>query len=169
MPAVQTNYNHRIGIAVNGEIASAHPTEADTYVVDHGDGIGWGIACKLETPGDGEVEPQCSPGVALGNFVGVTVKDPTRQPDDEDKYRDGANASLLTKGDIWVKVEANESVTAGADVTVKASTGELSSRAAAGGQLRIVGARWMTKTPADGGLAVLRLTGDLGLSAAVEA
>ncbi len=154
MPSLQTTYTERIKNARKGQIANSTTCTVDTREVETDDGIGFGLACGQGTADD---------GVVLGastadEFAGISVKDVTRAPGDDDQYEKGVNAAILTRGDIWVEVD--EAVSAGDEVTFSSTTGELSSAATSGTQFAVSGARWMTSAAANG-LAVLRLSGHL--------
>ena len=154
MPAIQTTYTENIKVARVGQIANSTPHAIDTREVETSAGIGFGLACGQGTADDGVVL-----GASAGDkFVGVSVKDPTRTPDDDDKYIDGANAAIMTRGDVWV--EAAAAVIAGDDVVFNSTTGALSSQTVISTRFAITGARWMTSAAANG-LAVLRLSGEL--------
>lgn len=153
--AIQTSYSERIADAREGMIANMSTAEIVTGEVETSGGIGFGLAVYQGTAAD-QIELG---GVAGANpflaskFLGVTVRDRTRAPDD-DEYKQGANAAVLVRGDIWVKVEA--AVTVGADVSFKETTGQFSTASGSATQAVVPRARWMTAAAA-GGLAVLRL------------
>jgi len=153
MPAVQSTYADNIGNAVAGNVADTTTHDARTYICEGADGIGFGVAVQQGTADDG-----AKIGIATGKFVGVSIKDPTLRPDANDKFEEGGHMAVLFRGTIWVKVE--DAVTVGGDVTAKTTTGALSSKAVTATQIKIDGARWMSKAAA-GGLAKLQLSGEL--------
>lgn len=150
--AVQTTYAETLKPGKAGMVANMTDWDADTLIVETDAGIGFGLAV-----GQGTDPKQAVIGAAsAAAFRGISVRDVTLESTDEDKYADGKNMAVLTRGDIWVVTGGD--VTAGADVTFAAATGVLSSAAAGGSQFTIAGARWMT-TAASGELAIVRLRG----------
>ena len=150
----RTSYTNEIVRAVRGQIANTQTCDVDTYLVEDSAGVPFGIACQLGT------SPQhVKLGIAANKFIGISVKDTTLDPSDDDKYDEGTHASIIYRGDIWVA--AGAAVTAGQDVSAVTTTGVLSSAAAASTQIVIAGARWMTTQATAGGLAIVRLSGEL--------
>lgn len=119
MSVIQSNYSETHTNGRNGQIASSHSFDADSYRVE-GDNIPFGRACKKGTADD-----QTSLGVAAGNFVGVSVMDRTLPPEQNDQYKVGNVASMMIRGDIFIRVA--RPVAAGDNVVADLSTGELSS------------------------------------------
>lgn len=155
MAIVQSSYSERIGQAYAGMIASNHTCDYDAYIAEGANGIGFGLAVQI-----GDNSGGCKIGVDTGTYLGFTSLDKTRDPADKDKYKAGANTSVMTRGDIWVKVGGV--VTFGGDVTVTASTGVASSLAVVDDtQILIKGAVWRSSAAASGDLAILRLSGEL--------
>ena len=157
MATVQSSYSEAIGSARNGMPANTATCDADSYITEGTDGIGFGIAVQ-----DGASAGLAKLGIATGKFIGVSLRDTTRQAAGTaagaDKYQTGANIAVAYRGDIWV--EAEVAVIIGANVSAKTTTGALSSVAAAATQIVIPGARWMSAAAA-GGLAIVRLSGTL--------
>ena len=151
MAVVQSTYNETHAVAVAGMLHGAKH-RVDTRTTEGAAGIGFGLACKKGT-GD----YNATLGIAANDFVGISVKDPTLIPRDEDKYTAGVPMAVVTDGDIWVTAEA--AVADGDNVSANATTGALST--AGGANITVPGARWMTSAAA-GGLAIVRLTGALG-------
>ena len=92
----------------------------------------------------------------VADFTGITLKDKTRSPLDDDTYKNGAIVSVLIRGDVAVTV--GDDVEVGYPVTFDASTGELGSDPE---NIRIPGARWQTRAAADD-IAIVRLAGPPG-------
>jgi len=160
MPTVQSSYSENIAQATVGQIANAVNCDVDTYEAEGSDGIPFGRAVKRGTGDD-----QCELGVdvdatshAVTNFLGVSVKDPTRDPRDADKYKAGANVNVMWRGDIWVQV--NSAVKKGGPVVAKDDDGELGSVNADDDNGTVVGGAVWLSDAADNGLALLRLTGN---------
>ena len=152
MGITQDSYVERQGVAINGQIANTHTCDVDTFIVATAAGIGWGLAVARHNTRDGA----CQLGMSASNFLGITVKDPTRAETGGDKYVQGAHASVLYRGDIWVEVV--EAVTAGAPAFANGGTGQLG--VSGGGKIAIPGGVWQDDA-ATGGLARLRLAGDV--------
>lgn len=158
MPTVQDSYALRMGNGYEGQIADTTRCDADTFVADESAGIGFGLAVKKGTNAG-----ECSLGAVAGgdpfhatDFLGVTIRDRTREPDANDKYADNSHVAVLFRGDIWVKVPS--AVAVGDDVSVNTANGQFSTAAGSANQAVIPNARWMTAAAANG-LAVLRLGG----------
>ena len=152
MATVQSTYPENISALMLGQIADTASCDIRTYIVEDSD-IGFAVAVQ-----QGTADNQAKLGIAAGKFVGVTVKDPTLRPDAKDEYEEGGHMAVLFRGTVAVKVE--EAVVVGGIVTAKTTTGALSSKAATNTQIKIDGARWMSKAAA-GGLAILQLSGEL--------
>ena len=159
MATIQTSYTENIADAREGMIANQRSCEMASYEVEDTAGIGFGVAVHQGTSSDQisiGVDGSSSTPFAVTKYVGITVRDRTRVPGD-DEYKKGAIAAVLIRGDIWVKVGAAVSI--GDDVTVVASTGVLSSTTAADDQHLIPNARFLTAASANK-LALLRLGTD---------
>lgn len=152
MAVVQSTYSENISRALPGMPADADYS-ADTRIVETEAGIAFGVATSQGANDNGALVG----AAAAADFVGVSIRDKT-VPDGTDKYADGANIGVMTRGDIWVTVGGD--VVAGDDVTFVATTGVLSSAGTSGSQFAITGARWMTSA-SNGALALLRLGGAL--------
>lgn len=159
MAVVQNTYLRVHAKAYNGMIADTATCDVDTFIADGAGGIGFGVGVKRGTnAGDcavGVVGAGATPFHAT-DFLGVTVRDRTRAPDDDDEYADNSHVNVLYRGDIWVTVE--DAVALGDAVTVKNSNGVFSATTAAATQAAVPNARWMTAAAANG-LALLRLGG----------
>ena len=153
MPAVQSNYSESIPDQVAGMVANSQNADIDSCVVEGDDAIKFGYAVQQGTAWN-----QAKEGMAANKFRGVSVKDPTRAPDDNDTYTKGKHMSVLRRGDIWVPVakavaigDPVSAIGTGDDVGMF-STGTTSPAA-----LAIAGCRWMTAAAAKGDLALLRV------------
>ncbi len=153
---VQTTYTQYMTVAQNGMPASTSGWDIDTKICEDvgGLGIGFGLAVSQGSlHGD---RSACLGTFSGGNFVGITVADPTLpniRAGFTDKYQDTDNMSVLVRGDIWVI--AHEAVSAGDAGYFNATTGLLGNSNLTTGTI-IEDARWMT-TAVAGSLAVLRL------------
>ena len=163
MPAVQATFQERPNKWVEGQIADGQPYRADTYIASANDQQ-FGRALKRAAANSEKVVMGVDGNAAheATNFVGVSIRDITRGPDEGDEYDAGASVAALTEGDIIIKVDG--AVNMGDAVTANTGTGRLGSKDPAAAQITIPGAVWMTNA-ADNGLARLRLTGALGAAA----
>ena len=161
MPAVQTDYPERIGEYYEGQVINPHNYDADTYIAEAS--IGFGRAVKRGTGGDKSIVAGVEPSAGgsapypVNEFYGITIKDPTRDPEDNDTYRKGAHVSVMWRGDVVVKVKA--AVNAGNTVKVDTADGLFTSADASASVRTVTGARFM-KDAAANGLTVLRLYGN---------
>lgn len=156
MGTVQTTYTENIGDGKAGMIASTSNCDTFSAEVETTAGIAFGVAVHQGAAADQidvGVDGAAAAPFAVSKYLGITVRDRTRPAEDEE-YKKGAIATVITKGDVWVKVGA--AVAAGDDVTVKEATGVLSSAAAADGQFLLPNARFLTAAAANG-LAKVRL------------
>ncbi len=154
--AVQTSYTENISNAREGMLATGTPCVIDAYEVQDEDGIAFGVAVHQGAAAEQVAlggEASATSPFHVTKFLGVTIRDRTRQPGDEE-YKKGAQANILSQGDIWIRVGG--AVTIGADVSFAEATGVLSSAAGSASQAIIPHARWLTAA-ASGGLAKLRL------------
>lgn len=145
MPTVQLNYNSRLSNGQVGQIADLGESNVISRDVQPVGGIGFGVPVI-----QGTGENQCTVGAA-GNFLGITVRDPAVDATANDRYVQNSNASIMTRGVIWVT--AGEAVSFG-DVVYRTSAGVLNKTSS--GNTLIAGARWES-TVGSGALAKLRL------------
>lgn len=145
MPAVQTNYNSRLSNGQIGQLADLGEANVISREVQPSGGVGFGLPVI-----QGTAENQCTIGAA-GVFLGIAVRDPAVDATAGEKYVQYANASIMTRGVIWVT--AGEAVDFG-DAVYRTSAGVLNKTAS--GNTLIAGARWES-TAANGALAKLRL------------
>lgn len=145
--SVQTNYSDNIPVGYAGAIANEEPRTLISRTVEDAAGIGFGIAVSQGTNDKGCVASADSD--VPPDFLGVTVRDQSVNPDTPSKFAQNEEARIMTQGVIWVANVGG--VIAGAAVHVN-GTGTLGSS----GGVAIPGARWET-TAANGELAQLRL------------
>ncbi|MFC4729100.1 structural cement protein Gp24 [Coralloluteibacterium thermophilus] len=141
--ALQTDYNETQPAAIAGAQATMIPATIISRNVE-GAPIGFGVAVS---------QGAADKGIVAGGaeFVGITLLDRSAAGEN-DTFRVGDSARVLTKGDIWVV--AAGAVNAG-DAVAVGSNGAFS--AAGEEDTAIPGARWDTSTTAAGQLAVIRL------------
>lgn len=159
MATIQTSYDLNPPVGRAGMIADGVPATCRTYVNGGTADIAFGVAVQR----DGNSATDAVVGVAgdgsspfsATDYLGITVEDRTRE-DEEKAYKAGANMTVITKGDVWVKVGA--AVTAGAPVAARDGTGVLITAAAASAA-RIPRAVFKTAA-ANGGLAIVSLGTD---------
>ncbi len=144
--AVQTQYNATQAAAVAGAQATMIPATIISRNVQ-GAPIGFGKPVAQGTADKSVV----SFGGANTKFVGITLLDRSAAGEN-DTFRVGDSARVITKGDIWVV--AAVTVAAGDPVFVT-STGTLTNVGT--DNTAITGARFDTSTTANGQLAVVRL------------
>ncbi len=145
MPAVQTNYNSRLSNGQVGQLADLGEANVISRDVQPVGGIGFGVAVIQGTAAN-----QCTVGGA-GNFLGITVRDPAVDATAGEKYVRYSNASIVTRGAIWVT--AGEAVAFG-DLVYRTAAGVLNKTAA--GNTLVAGARWESAAASDA-LAIVRL------------
>lgn len=133
MPAVQTTYSERIGVARAGMVADERNYDSITRINETAAGIGFGLAVK-----QGSTDGVCALAGAIAAFLGVSIRDVTLESSQLDKYADGQAVGILTAGPIWVEVSDTPGVSD--PVHFSATTGVF---ATSGGTGPIVGARWM--------------------------
>jgi len=143
----QTTYQENLDLPRPGT-ESGCDGNVDTGIVETAAGIGFGLAVSQGSGDNGVVL-----GGALAGFRGVSLKDATLRPENEDKYAQYENAGVKTRGKVWVS--PSESVAAGDPVHYDTTTGRF---AMSGGIGPILGARWATSAAADGA-ALVELSG----------
>lgn len=160
---VQSTYARYMTPAQVGMPASTHGWDVDTCIAEDpaGDGIGFGLAVCRGTKSD---QAATLGALSGGAFRGITRADITLANVDEattDKYLDGDNMGVQSRGDIWVAPQTN--VTAGGAVYFNSSTGELGASGISNAVL-IAGAKWLSSYPetthdqvTTGRLAIVRL------------
>ena len=141
MPVVQSTYTERMPEAVAGMPADMRDWDGVTRTCETAAGIGFGLAVGR---GDGDPSAGVKLGGAIDEFLGVSIRDITLEPQQDDAYAQYQNVGIYTGGTIWVQVTG----TPGPDdpVHFNATTGVF---AASGGTGPVLGARWM-KTAANG-------------------
>lgn len=144
MPTVQTNYADDMAVSYAGAIADEQEEcNLISRTVEDLGGVGFGLAVMQGTNDE---------GVVVGDgteFLGVTVRDQSVDPDDPNEFAHYASARIMTKGTIWV---ANDGGVSAGDPVSLAADGALGT----GGSNEVAGARWDTSAT-DGNLARLRL------------
>lgn len=117
MGAVQTTYTAKMPVAVLGAVANSMTYDAVSRNIEGGS-IPFGRAVVQGTADD-----QVKLGAA-GTFIGLTVRDVTLPPEQNDSYAAGDSAAIMVRGTMWVTAAA--AVVAGAPV-YRSATGTLSS------------------------------------------
>lgn len=111
MAVVQSTYGENIRAAVAGLVANMETANSISRIVEDAAGIGFGVAVFQGTADNGVTATP-----ADDTFVGITIRDVTREPTDSDTYPETATAGVLTMGVVWV--EAGATVAAGEAVYV---------------------------------------------------
>lgn len=138
---VQSSYSRYMSAGSPGVAATMHGWDVDTKQAEGN--IAFGLAVSKGDADDGVVQ-----GGAL--YVGLSVRDITVVHTTPDRYEEGDNVGVATRGDWWVRVE--DDVDAQTAVKYNTSTGQLGSS----GGTTISGAVWKTSAAA-GEMAVVRL------------
>jgi hypothetical protein len=152
MAIVQSTYSFNQPVADHGMPATMHGWDADTKLVETAAGIGFGLVVSAGTDKGKQIV------VGGSAVVGVTLRDITVVAADATKYPRYANASVLTRGDIWLQVPA--AVAVGDPVSYTPATGVISNDTVDTAHLAVPRARWM-RGAAQNGFAILRLGDDL--------
>ena len=149
----ETNDKYYAGMQIN-----PHTADVDTFIAEGEIGFGISTIRGAGTNDKGVVLGAVVAGAAVTEFYGITILDPTRDPERGlDVYKSGDNVSVLWRGDIVVKVST--AVTAGSVPTITAATGVFRQGGASGTTIgTLAGARYLTDADADG-LAIVRLYG----------
>jgi hypothetical protein len=128
----QMGYQARPALGYPGQVAEGqHARDVASKRVENAT-VAFGVAVQ-----SGVADDSCRVG-GSGTFVGVTVSDKTRQPDDN--YKVGEMAAVIRKGTVWVQVAATTA--AGAPAFYTAATGALT--AVAAGNVAIPNGRFET-------------------------
>jgi len=143
MPTVQATYPDNIPVGYAGGISNQEPSTLISRNVETAAGIGFGLAVEQGTEDMG-----CVIGAGT-NFLGVTVRDQSVNPETPNEFAQNDSALIITKGVVWVA--ASTAVDADDPVSL-AAAGALGT----GGSEVVAGARWDTSA-AEGALARLRL------------
>lgn len=142
--ALQTDYQDTQPAAVAGAQATMIPSTIISRNVE-GAPVDFGVAVQQGATDKGAA------AFAGGDYVGITLLDRSAAGDN-DTFRVGDSARVMTKGDVWVV--ASVAVAAG-DAVALTDAGAFTNVAAE--NTAIPGARWDTSTTEAGQLAVVRL------------
>lgn len=148
--AVQTTYAENQAQAVAGFIANMRECDTERRSCETAAGIGFGLAV-----GQGAADKGGVLGGDLKDFQGVSVRDVTLDPQNEDVYAQYDDMTVLKKGPIWVRI--SEAVTVADAVYFNATTGVFLKTAGAGVEGPVKGARWVKG--AASAIALLHLSG----------
>lgn len=124
--AVQTTYSERITAAQEGQLVDQEPHRIVSRIVEDAAGIGFG---KVALRGAGARGVK-APVADAAAFVGITLRNPTVDPELVDKYAQYDHASILLEGVVWVV--AGAAVVAGDDVLYNDTTGAYHTTTGAG-------------------------------------
>lgn len=144
---VQSTYSENLAIGLAGQIASGYNNSIASAIVATEAGAEFG-SVMVAGANEGEVIVP----TAGGTFAGILVRDQSADPVGANKILEGGNASLLTKGEIFVKVSAQVTHDTQAYFT---STGAITG--SSGGNTAIVGGFFKTDAAQDG-IAKLRIS-----------
>ena len=100
---LQPTYSPTQPIALPGMPATEHGWDGDSYIVDKAATvrIPFGVACSLKVATD---PLSVIIGGTAALFRGVSYRDITQPPRAPEGYQAGENISLMSRGDIWVRV-----------------------------------------------------------------
>jgi len=141
---LQTAYPDNQPAAVAGAQATMIPATIISRNVEDA-AIGFGVPVEQGATDKGAIAYEG------GSFVGITLLDRSAAGDD-DTFRVGDSARIITKGDIWVVAAA---VVAAGDPVYLTDAGAFTDVAT--DNTAVTGARWDTSTTEAGQLAVIRL------------
>ncbi len=146
---VQSTYDRYMPVGVAGTFAEMSANNnVDTKQAEGT--IAFGIVVSKGEADDGVV-------AAGALYVGVSMRDITIVHDTADRYEEGDNVAVATRGDMWVVAE--DAVVAQTAVTYNTTTGALGSS----GGTTIVDAYWLTSADA-GEMAKVRLLDAVNLT-----
>lgn len=123
---IQTTYSENISAAQAGALVNQEPHRIVSRIVEDAAGIGFGKVA-LRGAGDRGI---IKPAAGASAFVGITVRNPTVDPEAADTYAQYDHASILLEGVIWVV--AGEAVNAGDAALYNDTTGAIIKTAGAG-------------------------------------
>lgn len=143
----QTNYLERQPRWAAGHVPDMRQSTRVTKSVEEVLGIGFGLAVGR---GDTDAERGAKLAGTLEDFIGVSMRDPTQDIDNADKYGRYGGISVITSGPIVVVVTG--APTTEDPVHFNATTGVFAS---SGGTGPVLGARWERNSEGGLGLVVL--------------
>ena len=123
MSIVQNTYQEQHDAAVEGQIATLHTCDVDSYRVA-GAAVPFGRAVRKSSAAGQSADDQCILGIAANDFLGIAVIDRQLRSDDVIGYKAGDMASILVRGDVFVRV--GRAVTRGQSVAAGVEDGALS-------------------------------------------
>lgn len=148
MPPLQTTYSATMKPAIAGMVANMEISNTISRQIETAAGIGFGVVVVQGADDNGVRLPDASHLA----FRGITVLDPTRDPQNGDKYAQYDTAAVLTRGVIWVTVGA--AVAAGDPAYFVPATGVITNVATSN---TAIPDGIFDSSAASGGLAKLRL------------
>ena len=119
MAVVQKSYTEDHQPAVSGMVANPATCDVDSRRIEGTGKIEFGTAVQQGASWD-----QVKRGAAANKFVGIAIIDSTLQPVQDDMFVRGDVASIMWRGDVWVKVET--AVGVGENVVADQESGRLS-------------------------------------------
>jgi hypothetical protein len=99
MAVTQSVYRDRLVAGLHGQIATTSLCQVDSYVLEGDDNVAFGTMVY-----QGTEDKLCGQVTAnAANYLGLTVKDPTRYPGDGNMYVPGADVNVLVLGDMYLE------------------------------------------------------------------
>ena len=99
MAIVQNSYMETHAIGLHGQVANTATCDADSKIAE--EDIQFGRAVSRGTD-----DEHVRAGAGVDEYIGVTIKDRTRDPSEDDAYAQGAHAAVGYRGDIFIEVES---------------------------------------------------------------
>ena len=160
MSIVQSSYAETHDKYQEGQVASLHSCDIDSYESDTSDDIPFGYAVIKST---GDKTCKVGSGAKGAGVLGIAVEDQRLPASNGGVYKKGNIVSVLTQGDIAVKValavSAGDAVSAALAAVPgdSAAIGQLSSHAEEASEWGVIsGAKFLTGAAA-GKIAIVRL------------
>ena len=150
MPPVQETYALSQPLGFVGQKVNGEEYNAITRVAEDAAGLAFGVPAVR-----GANDQGCALLTAANaaKFLGVSVRDVSVRPSAGDKYPQGGNVTILTKGAIFVRVQG--AVTPDQAALWDTAAGRFTSAAASGTVIALPEGWEFDSSAASGGIAVL--------------
>lgn len=145
MADVQSTYATRQNKGFVGQKVDGEEYNAITQLVEDAAGLAFG---KPVSRGTGDQQCALMTAGNAANFIGISVRDVSVRPSAGDKYPQNANATILTSGSIFGKLDG--ACTRGAAVRFDTATGNFTAAAAGGTVLSLPAGWFFGETGANG-------------------
>lgn len=150
MPPVQETYTDRQPLGFEGQKVSGVEYDAETWIPENAEGLNFGRPVMR-----GSADRTCLllTVAGAGKFLGHSVRDVSVRPSAGDKYPKGGNATILTKGAIFVRVVG--AVNAGDQANFDVAANRYTNDAPGAGVAALPEGWEFDAAAADGGIAPL--------------